>query len=93
MRYYVVAIFALVLGVGVFLHTVFYSDSWQQREKARVDLETLKANNDGNDERLRSMHSRIDALRNRPEVQERAVRHELGYIGPGEVVLELGGQR
>lgn len=92
MRYYLVALLAFVLGIGVFLHTIFYSDSWQQREKARIDLEALTVDNDAAEERMHTLRSQIDAMRIRPEVQERAVRHELGYVRPGDVVLELGSQ-
>jgi len=33
----------------------------------------------------------VHALRENPEAIERAVRHELGFIRPGELVLELRG--
>jgi len=89
-RYWIVALLALALGVGVFLHTLLYSDGWRNREHARVDLERVTVENDTADRRLEDLRRQIDAMRDRPEVQARVVRSELGYVGPDEIVLELG---
>ena len=40
-RYVVTALVAAALGIGVFLHTVFDSDAWTNRARARADLEQL----------------------------------------------------
>lgn len=91
-RYWIVALLALSFGVGVFLNTLLYSDSWQHRERARIDLQKLKVENDAAENRLDNLRNQIDAMRDRPEAQERAVRYELGYVRAGEIVLELGEQ-
>jgi cell division protein FtsB len=92
-RTVITALCALALGVAVFLHTLLYSDSWQQRQRARQDLAAIQANNDAAKARLDAMRGQIEALRKRPEVQERVIRQELGFTRPGEIVLELGAVR
>jgi len=89
-RYVVVALIALALGVGVFLDTLFRSNAWQQRERTRTDLEEIRLENEQAQREVNEARKQIDAMRNRPEVRERAARHELGYVRPGELVLELG---
>ena len=90
-RYVVLALIALTVGIGTFLHTVFYSDGWGNRERARIDLEALVSENGINEKRVAGLRRQIEAIRERREVQERVVRHELGYIRPAEeIVIELG---
>jgi len=90
-RYVVLALLAFALGVTVFLHTLLYSDGWSQRQRARSDFAALEASNESAEQRVEQLRSKIEALRSRPDVQERAVRHELGYVRPEhEIVLELG---
>ena len=43
--------------------------------------------------RVEELRAAIEAIRERPEVQEATVRDELGYVRPGEVVLELDSER
>ena len=86
----IIALIALALGAGVFLHTLLYSDSWKHRARARADLEALEAENAATEERVLQLRGQVEAIRSRPEAQERAIRHELGYVRPGEIVLELG---
>ena len=91
MRGWLIGTVCLVLGVGIFLHTLLYSDSWRNRENARADLEALQRENDATETRLEAPRHQIDGLKNRPAVQERVIRHELGFTRPGEVVLEVEG--
>lgn len=83
------AIVAFAFGVGLLLHTLLYSDGWRNRQRARADLAALERQNAAAEARLRDLRGQIEALRTRPDVQERVVRHELGYTRPGDVVLEL----
>ena len=80
---------ALVLGGALLLHTLVYSDSWGHRERVRADLELLEAENTAAQQRTDILRDEIVAIRTREEVQEQAVRDELGYLRPGELVLEL----
>ncbi len=88
-RFTIIALLAFCLGAGVFMHTLFYSDSWQHRQVARRDLEGLKNNNDATEKTLARLKSETKALRQRADVQERTARHELGFIAPGEIVLHV----
>jgi cell division protein FtsB len=87
---WVVALAILVLSAGVVMHTLLDADGWTRREKVGGDLEAARAENARLESENESLRSEIRSLRDRPEVQERVVRDELGYVRPGELVLELG---
>jgi cell division protein FtsB len=88
-RVVLAAVAAFAFGIGLLLHTLFWSDSWKNRQRVRADLEALERLNAAQEIRMRELRAEIEALRTRPEVQERVVRHELGYTRPGDLVLEL----
>jgi len=71
-------------------HTVIISDGWQDRKKLRLDLQAVETENREITAEVERLRSQIDAHHRRPEVQERVVRDELGYIKAGEIVLEIG---
>jgi cell division protein FtsB len=87
---WIVALAILVLSAGVVLHTLFDADGWTRRQKISGDLEAVRADNARLESENEALRSEIRALRERPEVQERIVRDELGYVRPGELVLEIG---
>ena len=93
MRLWVIAAISMILGVGVFLHTLLYSDSWRLRANARSDLEALVEENESSERDVEQLRMEIEAMRERPSVQERAIRDKLGYTRPSEIVLELGSAR
>lgn len=83
----------IILGsfsVAVMFHTVIISDGWQDRKKLRLDLQAVETENQEITAEVERLRSQIDAHHRRPEVQERVVRDELGYIKAGEIVLEIG---
>lgn len=84
------AVCVLGASVAVMLHTLFESSGWTRRERARGDLAALQAQNDALERENAELRSAIRALRSRPQVQERVVRDELGYVRAGDIVLELG---
>ena len=86
----VVAGVAAALAVGLLLHTLLYSDAWSHRARVRSDLDGIVRENQALEERVEHLRNDIAGLRARPEVQERYVRHELGHLRPGEVIVELG---
>ncbi len=88
-RVVLAALIAFSFGVGLLLHTLLYSDGWRNRQRARADLAALELHNAAAELRVRELRSEIDALRTRRDVQERVVRHEIGYTRPGDIVLEL----
>lgn len=81
-----------VLCLAVFGHTMVEPNGWRRRSRLAQDLFTLKAENDATEERLVALRSEISALSNRPDVQEHAVRDELGYVRPSDLVLSFDSQ-
>ena len=77
-------------SVAVLFHTLFISNGWSDRQKLRADLAAVQAENKEIEAEVDKLRSQIDALRRRHTVQERVVRDELGYVKPGDIVLELG---
>lgn len=57
--------------------------------RLRQALETLETRNHALSEQNDALLREINALRNEPAALERAVREELGYIKPGELVFHL----
>lgn len=80
---------SLAFGAGLFLHTLLASEAWVHRERVRQDLQTIRMSNAAAEQELAGLRRRIDALRRRPEVRERAVRHELSFLRPNEGTLIL----
>ncbi|MFC1611466.1 septum formation initiator family protein [Myxococcota bacterium] len=84
------ALALLALSAGLLLHTLFDPGGWSRRQKVETDLERVRDENARTETRVGQLRSDVKALRTRPEVQERAVRDELGFVRPTEVVIELG---
>lgn len=83
------ALGAAIGACALVFHTVFYSSGWQQRARVRADLESLRAENAASEQRVEQLRRSIVGLRTRPEVQKRVARHGLGYVRPGELILEV----
>ncbi len=82
-----------LLGSGAFLlDTLTSADGWERRARAAHDLDAVEAEIGRSSARADELRREIAALRTRPEVLERAVRDELGYVRTGDVVLDLGGR-
>ena len=85
----------ILLGAAVLLSAWIAFDSlldpsgWGRLRRLQADLSALRAENAAAQARAVALRAQIQALRSRPEVQERVVRHELGFVRPGEVVLTL----
>ncbi|OGQ78936.1 MAG: hypothetical protein A2289_04060 [Deltaproteobacteria bacterium RIFOXYA12_FULL_58_15] len=77
------------MSIAMVTHTLLDPSGWTQRQKITDDLERLRAQNAVLEERVTELRQEIKALRQRDEVRERAVRNELGYVRPGEMVVEL----
>lgn len=78
-----------LVALSIFVHTFVAHDGWGRRERVAADLTRVQTEIDAGEARAHDLRAQIDALRNRPEVQERVVREELGYVKPVDVVLEL----
>lgn len=57
--------------------------------KLREDVEALQQRNQGLAAQNEALRREIQALRDDPAALERAVREELGYVKPGEIIFHL----
>lgn len=71
------------------LHTLLTSGSWQTRARLRTELASLTSRNHAAEQRIEALEHQIQAMRDRPDVQERVVRQELGLVRADELVIEL----
>lgn len=85
----IIAFILVAASSAFFIHTMLDGRGWPRREKARSDLETLRAENDARERRVQELRAEVQALRGRPDVQERVIRAELGFVREGDVVLEI----
>lgn len=76
---------ALVLALCSALDT----QGFRRSVKLQADISALKTRNEGLRRENASLAEQIRALRKDPEAQERAAREELGYVKPGEIVINL----
>ena len=69
-------------------------DTWSgpngmpKRLSLQQDLARVQAANDGLAQQVEQLRREVVAQKERPEVQEALVRDVLGYVRPGEVVLQ-----
>ncbi len=87
-----VVLFALgLLGAGfIVAHTALAPEGLTRRAQLERDLATADAQVAAAEARVADLRRQIEALRTRPDVQERVVRDELGYVRQADLVLELG---
>ncbi|MBI5510548.1 MAG: septum formation initiator family protein [Deltaproteobacteria bacterium] len=79
----------LLVSALLLLQTLLEPEGWGRHQKARADLEALRAENGRLESEVSELRRQIEALRTRAEVQEHVIRDELGFIRPGEVTLEV----
>ena len=63
-------------------HTLIEPNGWQRRSALAADLVRLSSENSAMEEQVGLLRSQVQALRERPGVQEQAVRDELGWVRP-----------
>ena len=78
-----------VLCLAGLAHTMLASDGWSRHSRLARDLYALRAENDATEEHLQTLRNQIDALNGRREVQEHVIRDELGYVRPGDLVINF----
>jgi cell division protein FtsB len=64
-------------------------DGWRRRQRARADLAAVRDSNLQREAQVTQLRAEVAAMRSRPDVQERVVREELGFVRDGDVVLEV----
>ena len=80
---------SLLAGLALVIHTLLDDAGWRQRRQLRSSVQIIEKKNRETKARIERLSNEVRALRDRPSVQERAVRHELGYIKPGDVVVDV----
>jgi cell division protein FtsB len=82
---------AMLMGAGTLVvHTFVAADGWSLRTRAQRDLDTLESDITAAERRVTELRLQIEGLRGRRAVQEHVVRDELGYVRPGDVVVDVG---
>lgn len=80
---------ATVVAVALSLVSVADAKGFRRYLKLRDDVESLNERNAGLAAQNEALRREIQALREDPAALERAVREELGYVKPGEIVFHL----
>jgi cell division protein FtsB len=80
---------AAVLAGGLTLASAADARGFRRYLKLREDVEALQQRNQGLAAQNEALRREIQALRDEPAALERAVREELGYVKPGEIVFHL----
>jgi cell division protein FtsB len=79
----------LLFAFGMIMHTLVAPNGLRARERVRADLASVREQNEAREKRVEQLRAEVAALRSRPDVQERVVREELGFVREGDVVVEI----
>lgn len=80
---------SLLCSAAITVHTFVAPDGWDRREHVLRDLDGITAEIARDSRKVAELKAAVSAMRRRPEVQERVVRDELGYVREGDLVIEL----
>jgi len=83
---------AAAVALGLSLVSAADADGFRRYFRLRRDLAALEQRRDRFASENARLAREIEALRKDPAAQERAAREELGYVKPGEVVINLEAQ-
>lgn len=78
-------IFAAVLAVV----SIADSRGFRRYFQLRQEIRTISERNRQVQEQNRNLLKEINSLRSEPQALERAAREELGFVKPGEIVLNM----
>ena len=81
---------SFVVSFGLLLQTFLQPQGWRQRSLLAANLVTLQSANSAMQERITRLRADIDALNHRAPAQEHVIRDELGWVRPGELIINLG---
>jgi cell division protein FtsB len=79
----------LVVALGLCAATALDPKGIRRFLKLRTEVAELRARNAQAHREHDRLSHQVHALRDNPDAIERAIRQELGFIRPGELVLEL----
>jgi cell division protein FtsB len=80
---------ACALALVLAICSALDAQGFRRSVALRHDIAGLAARNERLRQENASLADQIRALRKDPAAQERAVREELGYVKPGEIVINL----
>jgi cell division protein FtsB len=80
---------AAAIAMGLALLSVSDSGGFRRYLHLRNQIASLKQKNQNLTQQNDAIRREVEALRNDSNSQERAVREELGYVRPGEAVIDL----
>ena len=92
-RYLLLLAVSLVVSVLVTVNTFLESEGWVRRRAVLRDLNVIETDIAETSAKVKELQARIKAQKTRLDVQEHIVRDELGYVRPGEIVLDLNNPR
>ena len=81
--------FIAIASTSLVIHTIFFSEGWDKSAELQREVDQRQHANEALKAEAEQLRSDIKAIREQPEVQERIVRDELGYLRNGEIILEL----
>lgn len=87
-RLFLLASLALV-SVASLMDTLWGEQGLPRRQQLRQEYQTLRQQNDKRLEQVVLLRRQIDSLSSRHEVQERWIRHQLGYVKDNELIVSL----
>ncbi|MEM6533578.1 MAG: septum formation initiator family protein [Myxococcota bacterium] len=73
----------------IFVQSVLDSGSLPRRQKTKAELSRLDERNSALRAEVQALETQVAAHRDRPDVRARAVRDELNYVKPGDVVIDF----
>ena len=79
----------VLLSLSAVVHTVFFYEGREKRESLKQEVAERASANELAEQEATKLRERIQAIRERPDVQERLVRDKAGYVKPEEVILEM----
>ncbi|RYF09621.1 MAG: hypothetical protein EOO40_06580 [Deltaproteobacteria bacterium] len=84
---------AMLASSALVGHTLLDEQGWQRRQKLQSDLQTLDARNQRLARGVEALTTEVEALSQRKDAQEHAVRDELGWVRSNdELVIDFEAQ-
>lgn len=81
----------LALACGYTPYHVYARSGLAKYLELERDLHTLQAHNARLRSQIEKMSAEVRALRDDPRAVEHVARHELGWVRPGDIVVEFAG--
>lgn len=87
-RLFLLASLALV-SIASLMDTLWGEQGLPRRKQLRQEYQLLRQRNDQRFDQIVVLRRQIDSLGSRHEVQERWIRHQLGYVKDNEIIVAL----